>query len=96
MKMIALLALAVFLHQNGCFSDPPPKTHSENRPQASRECAVNRRFTTANTMVRGDVAFDTCSGQLCRTWDWFNSNKHIENGYGSLPLCSVLAANPVP
>lgn len=98
MKMIALLALAIFIQQDGCSPDPAPQPQSATRPVPTRECAATHRFTSldVNPMVRGDVAFDTCTGKLCKTWDWVSTNKGIQGGYGSLPFCSDLAANSAP
>jgi hypothetical protein len=46
--------------------------------------------------VRGDVALDTCSGQLCKTWEWVSPDKHIQNSYQGLSLCSDLAKQAEP
>jgi len=38
-----------------------------------------------------NIALDTCTGQLCRTWDWqLIDPKGPGSGYQDLPLCSSL------
>jgi hypothetical protein len=72
-------------------------------PKASinqrRQCSADHRFVNMSDLpitVRGDVALDTCSGHLCKTWEWESSLKQVQNSYQALPLCSDLAKDPEP
>lgn len=64
-----------------------------------RQCSADHRFSNMSDLpmtVRGDVALDTCSGHLCKTWEWISPVKQVQNSYQSLPLCSDLAKEPEP
>lgn len=64
MRILAVTCLAVILLQNDCQSaqksSAPKAGHTASHP--------THRFTLADPVK--DVAFDTQTGQLCRTWDW--------------------------
>jgi hypothetical protein len=95
MKVIALLALALMLRQDGCANGSPAPTQQPTfQSNWRRECSADHRFANMSDLpisVRGDVALDTCSGQLCKTWEWVSQDKHVQNSYQSLALCADLA-----
>jgi hypothetical protein len=100
MKAIALMALALVLQQDGC-TNGNPVTPPQQQPHrtARRECSADHRFVNMSDLpltVRGDVALDTCTGQLCKTWEWVSTDTHVQNSYQSLSLCSELAKQPEP
>jgi hypothetical protein len=63
MKLYSLAFLALLLSFDGCdqLSPKPKPTPKENRVPV-------HRFVL--TRASEDVAFDTQTGQLCRTWEW--------------------------
>jgi hypothetical protein len=72
-----------------------PKTSINSR----RQCSADHRFVNMSDLpltVRGDVALDTCTGQLCKTWEWVSSLKNVQNSYQALSLCSELAKQSEP
>ena len=60
----------------------------------TRSCSTDHRFERTEVYpipMRADIALDTCTGQLCRTWDWsVKSQNSAWVTYQSLPLCSDL------
>jgi hypothetical protein len=60
------------------------------------KCTGDHRFQQVDIYpveLRGDLALDTCTGQLCKTWKWtarsFAGGAHAQ--YEGIPLCSLLA-----
>jgi len=96
--VIAILAVALFLEQDGCTPNKPATPSQPIQEHVSRrECSADHRFTNVDVpLAKGDVALDTCTGQLCKTWDWVSTVKSMQNGYQQLPLCSTLAEQPQP
>jgi hypothetical protein len=101
-KLLPLIAL-VFLLQ-GC-DELQQQTHQQPTapPTPAQKSKVNRvaahRFVL--TKFNGGVAFDTQTGQICRTWDWSLSGKPAtpdpvsgivpQRSYGELaPTCLSL------
>jgi hypothetical protein len=85
MRVISCFALAVFLQQtNGC--DQPPSAAKPDPPKAIHPIA---RFVPVDTHGSSDVALDTMTGQLCRTWEWQyrGSNNPNKGGLDDLPVC---------
>lgn len=86
MKMSMALAAFMFLSSsNGCdeISDksqpvPPPKQEAHSRPIGRFEKLQNFRV---------DVALDTQTGQLCRTWYWQSTDRAHPDSYEDLPVC---------
>ncbi len=63
MKIASILLLSLVLIQQACPSDQPNKA-PQHTPQ--RQSPTHRFVITRDI----DLAFDTQTGQLCRTWDW--------------------------
>ena len=88
MKIAACLALALFLQQSdGCDqAAPTPARAPEIHPNPVR------RFDAVNTHGSSDVALDTMTGQLCRTWEWVyrGENNPAKGGLDELPTCFKL------
>ena len=65
---LTLLSALVFLY--GCEEFAPNATQQPKKPQSvTKESRVPvHRFVL--TKFAGGVAFDTQTGQICRTWDW--------------------------
>ena len=60
------------------------------------KCTGGHRFQPVEIYpveLRGDLALDTCTGQLCKTWKWSAQSvagaAHAQ--YDSVPLCRLLA-----
>jgi hypothetical protein len=65
------------------------------------KCATDHRFEKMDVYpmnLRADIALDSCTGQVCRTWDWapkITSGESAWSTYESRPLCSdLLKSNP--
>lgn len=86
MKLAAcLLALAIFLDQpTGCDQHPKPEA-----PTAKHYPPVHRFINVPGSFNATDVALDTVTGQLCRTWVWqYRSDKDPNaGGLDTLPTC---------
>jgi hypothetical protein len=87
MKSIAAIALtALLMQQTGCEekrSDPPKEVHTKSFPIG--------RFQAITSREAADVALDTKTGQMCRTWNWDYTGKLREaSGHNDLPLCLSL------
>ena len=83
MRLVALSILALV----GC---DQPLTNSTTAPPP-----VNRFVPVANH-GEADVALDTTTGQLCKTWNWVYRGQDIrqQGGIDTLPLCDDLYSNP--
>lgn len=70
---------------------PPNPTHVE---PVQHTCAVDHRFEKTDVYpitLRADIALDTCTGNLCRTWNWTaKQSGTVWSTYEDLPLCSSL------
>jgi hypothetical protein len=69
MRFPLSLAVIAFLQQSGC-DQFQTKTVA---PKPSGQKTPLHRFVL--TRDRGDVAFDTQTGQICRTWPWVATSK---------------------
>jgi hypothetical protein len=64
------------------------------------KCTTDHRFERMEVYpmnLRADIALDSCTGQVCRTWDWApkGTSETAWTTYESRPLCSDLAkSNP--
>jgi hypothetical protein len=59
----------------------------------TRTCSTDHRFERTEVYplaLRADIALDTCTGQLCRTWPWAAKTTNAWSTYQDLPLCSDL------
>ena len=99
------LALGFLAAPDSCDSKPnqPVDLSAGMVPKAPnnlrRQCSADHRFSNMSDLpvtVRGDVALDTCTGELCKTWEWVSTVKQVQNSYQSLPLCSDLAKESEP
>lgn len=83
MKIAVVIAASVFIFQqaNGCDEQKAPKEVSQ------REEPPIRRFEPVTSHGTSDVALDTKTGQLCRTWDWEYRNKSDVHDLNDLPTC---------
>jgi hypothetical protein len=57
-------------------------------------CSVDHRFERTEVYpisLRADIALDSCTGQICRTWSWHALQKNsVWATYEDAPLCSEL------
>lgn len=88
---LAMLALTFLVTQTGCdILQSPPKPVKKD-PVAIEQKPTHRFVLTRNP----DVAFDTQTGQLCRTWEWEPKNPDIPSFGQFTPTClSVYATYP--
>ncbi len=79
------------------------KTEAANSSttKAAAHCSTDHRFEKLEVNpinLRADIALDSCTGQVCRTHDWFFQGQHTKTAwdtYAGAPLCSELATmNP--
>jgi hypothetical protein len=58
------------------------------------KCNQDHRFEKTETYpisLRADIALDTCSGKLCKTWSWVSKIPNSAYAtYEDLPVCSEL------
>jgi hypothetical protein len=96
-----LLGAALLLATLGC--DHVSQRHTDSSPDslsahAANTCSSDHRFQKTDiypVAMRADIALDTCTGQLCRTWPWEAKAQGSPWAiYQSLPLCSNLSAIP--
>jgi hypothetical protein len=66
MKTVATIALFAFIQQSGC-DNSPAKTSA---PKAVGLKPPLHRFVLTRYPADAGVAFDTQTGQICRTWEW--------------------------
>lgn len=65
LKTVAMLTLVSGLFLSGCDQlNPPPKPVKK----ANTTHRTSHRFVQLT--LRPDLAFDTQTGQLCKTWEW--------------------------
>ena len=64
---IALLAALATLTGCGELQQSSAKAAATSKPQKAQSRGTAHRFTL--TKLNGGVAFDTQTGQICRTWD---------------------------
>lgn len=83
MKVIAVFAMLIFLFQQpiGCNQQTAAK-----KDNSASEPPI-RRFEPVVTHGSSDVALDTKTGQLCRTWEWQYKNDPTANDLNDLPTC---------
>jgi len=80
---IFLTALMLFLQKSdGCDS-----TQSQPKGAEQPKEPPIRRFEAVTSHGSSDVALDTKTGQLCRTWEWEYKNNPTANDINSLPTC---------
>lgn len=84
MKFAALLALSAFLLQQPSGCDQHEQAPSE---PAKPSQPLLRRFEAVATHGSADVALDTKTGQLCRTWDWAYKDNPSATDLNELPTC---------
>ena len=66
LKLLPAIVLSSLLQQvGGCLDDSPTKPATTAKQPVTS--APTHRFVLSRTT---DLAFDTQTGQLCRTWDW--------------------------
>jgi hypothetical protein len=100
MKTFAVLLFCLsmgILRLDGCDVDNSHRATAETMPPPvpAPRCAADRFVKTEAYPynLRNDIALDSCTGQICRTWDW--SAKGGNNAwvsYQNAPLCKDLAA----
>lgn len=85
MKAAAILVAVLFLQQpDGCDEHQAPKETSQPKEPPIR------RFEPVTSHGLIDVALDTKTGQLCRTWDWVYKNNPMAADLNDLPTCYSL------
>ncbi|HEX4032704.1 MAG TPA: hypothetical protein VHX20_20255 [Terracidiphilus sp.] len=82
MKIASLLVVTFALIQQptGCDQPTPKETLKPAEPPI-------RRFEPVTSHGTSDVALDTKTGRLCRTWDWEYKNNPEANDLNDLPTC---------
>lgn len=69
MRLYTLACFTLLSVQNDCQSEKKPPVQTVQPSHVSRSGShPTHRFVLAQPLK--DVAFDTQTGQLCRTWDW--------------------------
>lgn len=84
MKFAFVIWMAILLAQSDCDNtkqSAPPVQSVERKPSHP----INRFEKIQNFRV--DVALDTKTGQLCKTWEWQSTNRQNPDSYENLPLC---------
>lgn len=91
MKVAACLALAflVFQQSNGCDQRTDKQTPQPSDPPV-------QRFVPVTSHGSADVALDTKTGALCRTWNWEYKNNPETHGLDDLVLCNDLYTYDLP
>jgi hypothetical protein len=86
--LLPLAALLFFSFDDGCDQSSqksqtaaPQKSETHSRPIGRFEKLQNFRV---------DVALDTQTGQLCRTWIWQSTDRVHPDAYENLPVCISL------
>ena len=100
MKSLVLFAGLLFLADPYSCNDTSSQTAQPTTSQAatpapaSQFCPADHRFQKVEVYpisLRSDLALDSCTGQLCRTWDWHAVTKNsIWSTYEDLPTCASL------
>jgi len=67
------------------------ETETGPRPTENRSHPIGRFEKIQNFRV--DVALDTQTGQLCKTWEWQSTNRNTPDPYENLPTCAFLYGN---
>jgi hypothetical protein len=64
---------------------PQPQTAHRNNEHRFQQVDV------ASTNLRVDLAFDTCTGRVCKTWEWNaqTSDDPFHAPYRNVPLCAT-------
>src|SRR5215469_10009797 len=70
------------------------ETETSPRPVENRSHPIGRFEKLQNFRV--DVALDTQTGQLCKTWGWASTNRNNPDPYENLPTCESLYKNFPP
>lgn len=81
----------IFLSTTGCDQLEHASSQSSPRPSVASETRTHPigRFEKIQNF-RVDVALDTQTGQLCKTWPWQSTNRNSVDPYETLPTCDVL------
>lgn len=99
---LLLVALGFWLIHavDGCdFTNPTPdapaKPAAASNPAPQQMCKADHRFEKTDVYpvgLRADIAIDSCTGQLCRTWNWQpkGDRETVWTTYQYLPLCASL------
>jgi hypothetical protein len=94
MKIIACLAASflIFQQSNGCDETKPPD------PPPPKPVPQINRFVPVSNHGSADVALDTVTGELCRTWEWEYrpANNPAKGGLDLLPTCVTLYERALP
>jgi hypothetical protein len=95
---LVLLLFAVFAVGYLALAGAKQAFHEHFERSPTPRCNGGHRFQQADIYpaeLRGDLALDTCTGQLCKTWNWTAHSAvgaaHVP--YEGIPLCRILA-NP--
>jgi len=73
MKFAVAIPCLLLLYQQSCDRSEQNKVPVAARPSPARSLPAVHRFTLVPNNY--GVAFDTQTGQICRTWDWRLSGK---------------------
>src|SRR5438309_9126368 len=79
----------------GTEAPTPPKQPLARRVNV---CDATNRFHLTEAYPLGEktgLALDSCTGQLCRTWDWgYSDKRHAQGSLDSVPTCVSLYLEP--
>lgn len=90
MRLVIVVAL-ILLPMTGCeqlAKESQPSSRPSPQTSASRSHPIGRFEKIQNFRV--DVALDTQTGQLCKTWVWVSKDRRSPDPYEDLPTCDSL------
>jgi hypothetical protein len=71
MRAVVATAALVLLQQSGCdTTSPKPASVNKTAAKVAKPRRPIHRFVLTKYPENSGVAFDTQTGQICRTWDW--------------------------
>jgi hypothetical protein len=99
-KLMGLLLCTMIAANDGCDitakTEKKPSDISAGLVPKRTLCSADHRFERTEVYpigLRADIALDSCTGQLCKTWTWTakapNSAWAV---YENLPVCASLPA----
>lgn len=88
---LGILAVLLLLATVACDQLAKETETGPTRPTENRSHPIGRFEKIQNFRV--DVALDTQTGQLCKTWEWQSTNRNSPDPYENLPTCAFLYGN---
>ena len=90
MKLL-ILVVVILLPMTGC-----EQLAEQSKPSSPAPSSVPERLShpigrfEKIQNFRVDVALDSQTGQLCKTWEWQSTNRNTPDPYETLPTCDLL------